>query len=108
MPNAPEFNRGRLSYGDTRTLQKLQIRAGHLDKQIAAAGPDDDIDALLDKQDALMAQVERILTRAIVSVPRDWLVDDAPDDIDWQADGLKWVRADKFGSLFDPQDTSGN
>ena len=53
----------------------------------------DEIFKLEDVRDALLIQV-------LESVPMDWLIDGAPDDLTFDdVDDLDWLRADKFDEL---------
>lgn len=48
-----------------------------------------------DDQAGLLAQV-------LVYVPRGWLLEDAPEEIDWSdVASLDWIRLDKYSEIFD-------
>lgn len=53
----------------------------------------ENVDALIDERDDLIAQV-------LVDVPRAWLISTAPAKIDWKdRASLEWIRADRFNDL---------
>lgn len=44
--------------------------------------------------------LQSYLARAVVSVPRTWLVDDAPGNLDWgDPASFDWVRSSMMGEL---------
>jgi len=57
-----------------------------------------------DDNERWVTVLTRTLSLAVVSVPRDWLVDDAPQDIDWSKcesfDYLAWGGIDRLHSAF--------
>lgn len=53
----------------------------------------DDFDEIESDRDALLARV-------LVDVPRNWLVSDAPDSLDWSdPESLDWLKAGKLDEL---------
>lgn len=55
------------------------------------------------KQDELTAEQERLIAVVLVSVPHDWLLPDAPAEIDWSdpesiVEYLHFQRADQLGT----------
>lgn len=54
----------------------------------------------LKKIDELDEQRDRLIAQVLVSVPREWLSDDAPTNIDWKdADNLNFLLEDKVEAL---------
>ena len=54
----------------------------------------DDLDNLSDEQAGMLAQV-------LVSVPDDWLIEGAPQDLNWSdVASLDYIQADKYAELF--------
>ena len=50
--------------------------------------------------DALEAEREALIAEVLVSVPREWLTPDAPDDLDWhKPESLEWLLDAKFDAL---------
>jgi hypothetical protein len=52
------------------------------------------------------------MKRVLVSVPREWLLPDAPEALDWSKDkAYKYLESERFGELlraFNPQTVSKN
>ena len=77
---------------------------------------DDAFENGLDEFEEIQAEIEKTISKWLVSVPRDWLVVEAPETLDWSdPQSLDWVRADKFSELSQaaaearaPEKVSGN
>jgi len=55
----------------------------------------DDLENLANEQLALIAQV-------LVSVPREWLLADAPDEIDWsKPESFDWIQSPCYGEILE-------
>ncbi len=70
-----------------------------------------------DEVDKSTTMLEELFGKALVSVPRSWLVKSAPADIDWSVPGMfgKWLRGDhmlmlrkSFADAQDFESASGN
>ena len=102
---APQFDLSRLSWKDSKALSVQQMR-------LAKAQAERDIDGI----EAGYANLEKSLSLVVVSVPRDWLVDGAPEDIDWSDPAsFNWLRSTgmrdlvkAFGEAQTPAEASGN
>lgn len=65
------------------------------------------VQAYYDRRDAALAtikaapaQQKELIAQVLVDVPRAWLLDDAPEDIDWSdSDSLKYVSYDGYNKL---------
>lgn len=68
----PVFNFDDLSWADSKELSLAQTR-------IRTANAAGDIEGLISG----FADMQRFLARVVVSIPRDWLVNSAPEQIDW-------------------------
>lgn len=78
-----------ISWGVARRMMKAGV-------MLQKAASTEDVAALDAAQDALQA----ILAPLIRAVPRSWLVDDAPADLDWKnPDSLDWLLRDRFQDL---------
>lgn len=88
------------------TRWKLQFRRASTLQQRAAKrydetiedldATDEAVDEAWDAFEAQYGHVTDMMMQLVVDVPRDWLVADAPSDIDWQAGGsFGYVRADR-------------
>lgn len=53
-----------------------------------------------DRMPELIAQQERLLADVLVSVPREWLVPDAPQNLDWSnPESLNWLQEIYYSDL---------
>jgi hypothetical protein len=56
----------------------------------------------LGRLDEIEAERETLLCEVLVSVPREWLAEDAPEALDWrQAESLDWLLDTKFQPLIE-------
>lgn len=102
LDEKPVFDFSRSSYKDARVFGRLQLEINHLNKRIMSAGADTDITALLDELDAMGDRQEQHIMKVVVSVPRAWMIEGAPDTVNWQDNAaLRWLRSDKFLILLD-------
>lgn len=70
---------------------------------------DDAVDALLDRQEAALGDLEALgdrqaalLAQVLVSVPESWLLPGAPDDLDWsEVASLDYVQSDRYAEMLD-------
>lgn len=101
----PVFNTGEQSYGSMRRLVTMQAAAMRIQAQMRQLARDpesvdyrdipspEEMDQVYDSLDAHLSEV-------LVSVPPDWLVEGAPEDLDWsEPESLRYVRADKIQAL---------
>jgi hypothetical protein len=74
----------------TATAQLIEADSTGADDKIMAVRSIDDIDAIR----------EKLLSQIVVSIPREWLVKDAPKDIDWSdVASFDWLKMGKFNDL---------
>lgn len=77
----------RLSWGSAKKFTAFQWRIRTLDG---------DPDALL----ALWMEIQAEMAKVVVSVPRSWVVEDAPEQLDWsKAESFEWVDSDRMTAL---------
>lgn len=77
----------RLSWGSAKKFTAFQWRIRTLDG---------DPDALL----ALWMEIQAEMAKVVVSVPRSWVVEDAPKNLDWsKAESFEWVDSDRMTAL---------
>lgn len=96
----PEFDWGNFSYKDSKRVRALTYEYEHRPE-----------DASFEDELAFDEAFEKELAKLIVSVPRSWLVNDAPEEIDWSdVRSLEYIRGNKFGKLIKLAfaDTEGN
>ena len=101
-PDKPVFDYSTYSRREQKELTRLQLRIQRLSEQVSNAGQmdDDTFEAKMAELDDMLATMEDVVAKRIVSLPRDWLVPDAPEAIDWQAPGaMDWIRADRLTEL---------
>lgn len=115
----PVFNFDRFSWKDAKTITRIQAeaaRAAALLADPAALKDEDAFEGALAAQDAVYEKLQAYISRVLVSVPRSWLVSDAPEDLDWSDPAsLDWLRGQSFaklqGAMVDastPESVSGN
>lgn len=52
------------------------------------------------KSPELMARRDALIAQILVNVPRSWVHEDAPDDLDWHdPESLDWVLEEKFPEI---------
>jgi hypothetical protein len=91
------------------TMTKASRAQLVLQRNVPADATDDEIDALLDKQERALADLEALsdeqaalLAKVLEEVPTGWLVEDAPTEIDWsKVENLDYIQADRYAEIFD-------
>jgi hypothetical protein len=108
-----KFDFTRVGRGWSNEFFKTITRAGRaqlaLQRQLKPDADAAEIDAFLDRQDAALVEMERIgdeqavlLAQVLVDVPEDWLIEGAPDDLDWNAvESLDFIQSDKYGEILE-------
>lgn len=87
--DAPVFDLRRVSWGDSRRLRQAQAA-------IRQAVKDDDLAAV----EAGMDAVIRHLALCVVHVPAAWLVEGAPEALNWQeTEAYDWLQEIKMQEL---------
>ena len=95
----PQFDFSNTSYRNGRRMSRLQMEVELMQRRINEAPAEQGM-PLLDELDRLLDEMEDAIMQAVVAVPRDWLVTDAPDLIQWGTkDALQWLRSNKFQAL---------
>ncbi|RMG08970.1 MAG: hypothetical protein D6735_01160 [Acidobacteria bacterium] len=87
-----------VSWGDVRRLSRLQMLYQYHLKEASREGGSLES---LDLADEVMNKIQAEISKRIVYMPRDWLVEEAPEELDFRNDpnAIEWVRADKFEKL---------
>lgn len=82
----------------TREVPEAADMADMTDEQKAEARKFiEDTYATLDR---IMEERDKLIAQVLVDVPRGWLVDDAPDDLDWSdPENLDWLRQDRYADV---------
>jgi hypothetical protein len=73
----------------------------------SAEAYDDAVQAFYDAKDKALGELNRLgdvqaelLTHVLVAVPREWLLADAPETIDWsQVESLNYIQMDHYGQI---------
>jgi hypothetical protein len=79
-----------MSWGDSKKLTVLQTRLRAL--------RDDDTTA--EEMMAVFDELNGLMARFVTFVPQSWLVDGAPEGLDWgDPASFDWMRSDKVGEL---------
>jgi len=103
MAEYPEFDRSRFSWRDRKMVDVIQYTV----RRAAALLADPDTlrdparfaEAVAEREKAL-TMMEGMLARQLVSVPRDWLVPGAPENIDWsEPQSLDWLQGRRIEEL---------
>ena len=85
----PEFNLRKYRMKDDRMIQRLRIR-------LAKAIEDNDEDGYDEATDSIC----EYMARFIVSVPAEWTVDEAPDNLDFNdIESFDWLAGGRFIDL---------
>jgi hypothetical protein len=115
----PVFDYSGHSWKDSKRLQVLQARANQADALLndpeTLVDPDA-FDEALAMLDQVTDEFEAAIARVLVDVPRDWLVPDAPETLDWHdPESLNWLQATHMKTLREamveaqkPEEVSGN
>lgn len=115
----PVFDYSNYSHGDYRELDIQQKRLARLNVQLYdydQYATDDAFEAALTQYRKMSMDVNGFLCRVLVSVPRAYLVENAPVKLDWNdPKSLQYIRHDKMRELRDlaiearkPENVSGN
>lgn len=107
--DVPVIDFSQLSYDDSMamnrieaTIQRVQILAQRTKSENV---PDSVLDELLklthpDEMDKVADQVRQYMARVVRYVPRSWLVERAPESLDFgNAETYRWLRQDKTPRL---------
>ena len=119
MSDQPVFDFSRWSWGQQKDASRLLMQALHVQALLnkpSILGNREDFDRVMEQLDAITLANERNLCSVLVSVPRGWLVDSAPEEIDWSdPESLNWVVGPRFNDLMaamrtaqTPEAVSGN
>ena len=93
-----EYNRVVFKIEADGALIESNVRDG-VDPEDAAALRAAKLEAMAGWDD-LISERDRLMVMPLVSVPRTWLVKDAPGDITWDgAECLEWLRGNRIGDL---------
>ena len=86
----PEFDFSSLSWGDSEALEMVQYRTRKAQEALD-----------LEEIRACQSEVVHYVARVLVTLPREWMLDNAPDAPDWHdAENIrKYVRGDKIRAL---------
>ena len=115
----PVFDYAHYSYKDSKAVQKLRVKLQRSAQQIDAADPNlppEEFDLMVAANEKLVGAIAFDMSQHIVSVPRGWLMANAPEKLDWsKPETLDWVRADRMRILQiaaadarTPESVSGN
>lgn len=92
-----------VSWGTARKLGVTQARVALAQKLMTIAQDDADMEAL-DDAIALferhMSEMGQLIAQHIIELPREWLVDGAPDNLNFSEPGdLDWVKSDHMQDI---------
>lgn len=108
MAKAPKLDLGRLSYQDTMELtllNTLALRPQLLAQRMKSGEPSEDVMQELERLTSeeflneTYGRIRRLFARVVVELPRDWLVDDAPE-VAWDdPEAYRYLRALRVAEL---------
>ena len=110
-PSGVVCDYSKIGRGWSKRITRLQADVSKANVVVIAKQNDDATDAQrfeFMKERAIAAETvadadeetDVLLTKVIVSVSRQWLLEDAPKDLDWSdPDSIEWVREDRYGEL---------
>jgi hypothetical protein len=113
----PEFYHEKISYKMASDFMRVNRRMSKVNLLIATRAKDDATpeeqlqvsiaqSEALDEADELVEKLQDFLNFAIKSIPRSWLIEGAPKDIE-DGQWLNWVRRDRFADVGDAYQTAG-
>lgn len=84
----------------TKTAQTAAKAQLTLQRPIPKGATDEQIQAYYDRQDAALDSIGgiaeeqlRLVSKVLKSVPREWLIEGAPDELDWNnSDSYNWIQ----------------
>jgi len=85
----PEFDFSNLSWKESKDMDyaRTKIRKGEAEADV-------------ETMQAGFEEMQAFLAKIVVSVPRSWLVSDAPEEIDWSdPDNFDWLRGSRMQDL---------
>lgn len=90
MGRGPEFRFPVMSWGESKRLSILQTRLRKLRDENTTA----------EEMEAVFGELNALLARFVSFVPYDWLVEGAPENLDWgDPASFDWMRSDRVGEL---------
>lgn len=93
----------KISWGVARRFSLLQSRMAAAQQALTRAADSEDGEALeraMERVDQAMADIQAMIASLVIELPRSWLVDDAPEDLDWSLPStLDWLEASRFNDL---------
>lgn len=107
----PKFDFSRVSRQWNNELTRSLTQAARvqlvLQRQPNDDMSDDDVDALFDRQERALDELEALaetqaalLVQVLAEVPTSWLLPNAPDDLDWsKVESLDFVQADRYAEM---------
>lgn len=92
-----------------RSLMQVARMQVVMQRQPHEGMDDEEIEALLDRQEQAIDELETLadtqaalLVQVLVDVPRDWLLPDAPDELDWsQVESLDYIQSRRYGEILE-------
>lgn len=102
----PTFNFPQVSWGESKRFAIFQARLRKLGREDCSA----------EETGAIFDELGQMMARYVTSVPREWLMPDAPADLDWSDPAsFDWIVSERMSDLQramnkakTPQEVSGN
>jgi len=103
--NKPEFDFSDFSRAESKHIAKVYRKARFVnakmnDDSLLAQMSFDEFEQLEQQAQDLEREANEMIVKRLVSMPRDWLVTSAPDNIDWSdPESLGYLRGNMSGAL---------
>lgn len=111
--SGPKFDFSKVSRQWYRDFQSSLAQATRiqviLKRELTDEMSDEQADALLDRQEKALDEFEalgdhqaELLVQVLIDVPREWLLANAPDEVDWsKAESLDYIQGNRYTEILE-------
>lgn len=111
--NKPEFDFTKVSRQWNVAFGKSLANAGKaqtiISRPVSPKADDDQVQAYYDRVEQAWADLENLaneqaalIAQVLVSVPREWLLTNAPDEIDWsKSENFDYIQSPKYAEILE-------
>lgn len=93
----------KISWGNARRFSLLQSKMAAAQQALQRAAEGEDAEALdraMTRVGEAMDAIQAVVASVVIELPREWLVEDAPEDLAWSdPKSLDWLEASRFNDL---------
>jgi hypothetical protein len=101
----PVFDYSRIGFLEQSNVVRLQYdmhRAAMRLEQKDVLLDDVRFEQAWSERERVVGKLVEFMARVLISVPREWMLADAPEEVDWShPDSFKWLQSQHFGDLRD-------